>query len=89
MRVKLDEMFGASLAAALRALGHDVDTVADEGLRGHDDDTVWGAAQGADRFFVTWARPARRRRRRGLSRFTDARRLFASAGDERRDVPIE
>lgn len=53
MKLKLDENLPVSLAGRLRALGHDVDTVRDEGLTGRDDDTVWAAAQAAGRFLVT------------------------------------
>ncbi|HTE69448.1 MAG TPA: DUF5615 family PIN-like protein [Actinomycetes bacterium] len=34
MKLKLDENLPASAAESLRTLGHDVDTVADEGLAG-------------------------------------------------------
>ena len=53
MRVKLDENLPRELADVLSALGHDVDTVPDEGLAGHGDDEVWQAVQHAQRFFVT------------------------------------
>ncbi len=42
-----------ALARRLGELGHDVDTVFDEGIVGHDDDRVWKAAQAEDRFFIT------------------------------------
>ena len=41
------------LAADLRALGHDVDTVQDGGLVGYMDTDVWRAAQVEERFFIT------------------------------------
>jgi predicted nuclease of predicted toxin-antitoxin system len=53
MRIKLDENLPAILVADLVALGHDVDTAVDEGLGGHDDPTVWAAAQAAERVLVT------------------------------------
>ena len=53
MRLKLDENLPPSLAEALRALGHDADTVLDEHLGGHDDPSVWHAAQEAGRVLVT------------------------------------
>lgn len=53
MRLKLDENIPTRAAVRLRALGHDVDTVLEEGLGGRDDDTIWVAAQGENRFFVT------------------------------------
>ena len=40
MRLKLDENIPTSAAARLRDLGHDTDTVHDEGLVGRDDETV-------------------------------------------------
>jgi predicted nuclease of predicted toxin-antitoxin system len=53
MQIELDENLSGGLAPALRALGHDVRTVPEEGLQGRDDTTVWTAAQGEDRFLVT------------------------------------
>ena len=44
MKLKLDENLPASLAAVLGELGHDVDTVPEEGLRGRSDEDVWEAA---------------------------------------------
>ena len=45
MRVKLDENLPAPLSKALAGLGHDVDTVTDEGLGGCPDDAVWRETQ--------------------------------------------
>jgi len=53
MRVKLDENLPATLAEVLRRVGHDVDTVVDEGLGGATDADVWSAAQREGRFLVT------------------------------------
>lgn len=53
MKLKLDENLPQSLAEALDDLGHDVDTVRDEGLVRRDDKTVWRAAQDTGRFFIT------------------------------------
>jgi len=53
MKVKLDENLPATLAARLQQFGHDADTVKDEGLSGHPDDSVWLAAQREGRFLVT------------------------------------
>lgn len=53
MRVKLDENLPAWLAPALAKLGHDADTVRDEGLTGATDAEVFSAAQADHRFFVT------------------------------------
>jgi predicted nuclease of predicted toxin-antitoxin system len=53
MRVKLDENLPSRLVPALKKLGHEVDTVPQEGLKGRDDSDVWSAAQKADRFLIT------------------------------------
>ncbi len=53
MRIKLDENLPGSLAAALSALGHDADTVEQEGMQGQADPGVWRAAQHEGRFFIT------------------------------------
>jgi predicted nuclease of predicted toxin-antitoxin system len=53
MRIKLDENLPESLADELAALGHDVDTVPREGLKGRDDPAIRAAAQGEGRFLVT------------------------------------
>jgi hypothetical protein len=41
---EIDENLPNGLAGALSGLGHDVDTVIDEGLAAKNDDTVWRAA---------------------------------------------
>jgi predicted nuclease of predicted toxin-antitoxin system len=53
MRIKLDENIPARAAAHLRALGHDADTVLEEGLGGREDAAIWAATQGEGRFFIT------------------------------------
>jgi len=53
LRIKLDENLPAALVTILTGLGHVVDTVADEGLRGRSDTDVWEAARTDDRFFIT------------------------------------
>ena len=53
MKIKLDENLPTRMQGALSELGHDVDTVPDEGIAGHDDDDVWRYATGAGRFLVT------------------------------------
>lgn len=53
MKIKLDENLPTLAATVLAGLGHDVDTVHDEGLQGTDDDSVWLAAQNAERFLIT------------------------------------
>lgn len=45
MRIKLDENLPVRLAGYLGHLGHDTDTIPDEGLTGADDARVWAAAQ--------------------------------------------
>jgi len=53
MKVKLDENIPARLVAVLTKLGHEVDTVAVEGLKGSPDGDVWNAARQATRFLIT------------------------------------
>ena len=53
MKIKLDENMPFSLVGRLNALGHDTDSVPQEGLAGKDDDSVWQAAQAEGRFFIT------------------------------------
>ncbi len=53
MKIKLDENLPNRLACALKQLGHDTDTIPEEGLSGRDDHQVWEAAQTAERFFIT------------------------------------
>ena len=53
MKFKLDENFPVELVTDLRRLGHDADTVTDEGLRGAADPVVVDAAFAADRILFT------------------------------------
>jgi predicted nuclease of predicted toxin-antitoxin system len=53
MKIKLDENIPVRLAGILASLGHDVDTVASEGLKGKPDSDVWSAAQRFERFLIT------------------------------------
>jgi predicted nuclease of predicted toxin-antitoxin system len=53
MKIKLDENMPAGLVESLTDLGHDVDTIPQEGLASADDRQVWQAAQQAERFFIT------------------------------------
>ena len=53
MKIKLDENIPSRLAGELAILGHDVDTVASEGLKGKPDSDVWGAARRDRRFLIT------------------------------------
>jgi len=53
VNIKLDENLPERLVAALRGLGHDIDTVSAEQLSGQIDPSVWTATQAAQRFFIT------------------------------------
>lgn len=53
MKFKLDENLPTELAADLRALGHDAETVLDEGLRGAADATLVRAAAAEARILLT------------------------------------
>jgi predicted nuclease of predicted toxin-antitoxin system len=53
MRIKLDENVPDDVIEPLKNLGHDVDTVKEEGLSGEADPGVWAAAQKDHRFLVT------------------------------------
>ncbi|MCC6589539.1 MAG: DUF5615 family PIN-like protein [Bryobacterales bacterium] len=53
MKIKVDENLPEVLVSILRQLGHDVDSVLDESLGGHDDDDVWAATQATERFLIT------------------------------------
>jgi uncharacterized protein with PIN domain len=53
VRFKLDENLPVELGPELRAMGHDTDTVADEGLCGEADSAVVEAASDADRILLT------------------------------------
>jgi predicted nuclease of predicted toxin-antitoxin system len=53
MKIKLDENLPLRLAHQLRQMGHDVDTVPEEGLAGHIDPDVWQGAQENGRFLIT------------------------------------
>lgn len=53
MNVKLDENLPVEIAPKLKPLGHDVQTVHEEGLVGCGDTEIWEAAQREKRFLVT------------------------------------
>jgi predicted nuclease of predicted toxin-antitoxin system len=53
VKFKLDENLPVELVTDLRGLGHDVDTVGDEGLRGAADPAVVDAAFAAKRILFT------------------------------------
>ena len=52
MKIKLDENLPLRLATSLEDLGHDVHTTYSEGLTGHADRDMWGAAQAESRFLI-------------------------------------
>jgi len=53
MKIKLDENIPGRLVSVLSQLGHDVDTVVQEGLSGRDDERIWHVAQETNRFLIT------------------------------------
>jgi len=53
VKIKLDENLPVRAMEVLVALGHDVDTVPQEGLAGRSDADIWEAAQRSGRFLVT------------------------------------
>lgn len=53
MKIKIDENLPFSLVNELARLGHQVDTVPEEGLSGATDPMVWQAAQKEERLFIT------------------------------------
>lgn len=53
MKIKLGENLPAGLAPVLGELGHEADTVPEEGLAGHEDPDIWRAAQAAGQFLIT------------------------------------
>ena len=53
MRIKIDENIPNALKPALIALGHEADTVYDEGLETRPDPEILAAAIREDRFIVT------------------------------------
>lgn len=53
MKIKLDENMPSRLVGSLAGMGHDVDTVQQEGISGRTDPVVWEAAQKAGRFLIT------------------------------------
>jgi predicted nuclease of predicted toxin-antitoxin system len=53
VKLKLDENVPDRVVASLVALGHDVDTVVGEGLRGTTDEDLWPKVQEAGRFLIT------------------------------------
>jgi predicted nuclease of predicted toxin-antitoxin system len=54
MRIKLDENMPEALAQLLQSAGHEVSTVADEGLSGASDADVLGAATSDGRLLMTF-----------------------------------
>jgi len=53
MKIKLDENLPLQIAARLARLGHDVQTMQNEGLSGCNDSDLWRAAQREQRVLLT------------------------------------
>jgi predicted nuclease of predicted toxin-antitoxin system len=53
MRIKIDENIPARVANILHQLGHETETVPQQGLTGQDDIRIWEAAQESGCFFIT------------------------------------
>jgi predicted nuclease of predicted toxin-antitoxin system len=53
MKIKLDENLPFRLVNILADLGHETDTVPEEGLAGHGDSEIWEAVQNEGYFFIT------------------------------------
>jgi len=53
MRIKLDENLPSRLASRLAGMGHDGQTVGEEGIAGQTDPVIWEAAQREARFLIT------------------------------------
>jgi len=53
MKIKLDENLPSPLAPRLAAMGHDTQTVIEEGIAGETDLVIWEAAQREARFLIT------------------------------------
>ncbi len=53
MKIKLDENIPFRLVALLEALGHDVQTPAEEQLAGRPDADLWAAVQAESSFLIT------------------------------------
>lgn len=53
MKIKLDENIPVELAEVLVGIGHETDTVPQEGLAGQPDTVVWRASAQDGRFLVT------------------------------------
>jgi predicted nuclease of predicted toxin-antitoxin system len=53
MKIKVDEILPAALSPRLPAMGHDIETVTDEGIGGEPDSVLWQATQREARFLAT------------------------------------
>ena len=53
MKIKLDENMPGQLVSVLTNLGHNVETVIQEGMAGHPDGDIWRRAQQEGRFVIT------------------------------------
>ena len=74
MKFKLDENLPFELVTDLQGMGHDADTVVDEGLGGADDPTVVDAAFASDRILLLTLDKVSRIS--GAIPFTSTRELF-------------
>ena len=52
MRIKFDENFPAQFAKISATLGRDVDTLADEKLKGQPDPAIWQVTKNSERFII-------------------------------------
>jgi len=53
MKIKLDENLPFRLFGILSELGHKIDTIPQEGLKGSNDQQIWEAAQRSGSFLIT------------------------------------
>jgi predicted nuclease of predicted toxin-antitoxin system len=53
MKIKLDENLPFRLVGILSELGHEIDSIPQEGLKGYNDEQVWEAAQRSGCFLIT------------------------------------
>jgi predicted nuclease of predicted toxin-antitoxin system len=53
MKIKLDENLPFRLVGILSELGHEIDNIPQEGLKGCNDEQVWEATQRSGRFLIT------------------------------------
>ena len=53
MKIKLDENMPGQMVSVLANLGHNVETVIQEGMAGYPDGNIWRRAQQEGRFLIT------------------------------------